>query len=97
MKLLISLFILKSSLAMAAGDLIPLKGTLKSFDKKTAKIVNLTGTYEVPVEYFSDLKKMEVGSEVILSLDESQNKNLIFTPPQEIEVKQNSPKKSGSN
>lgn len=85
------LFIIFSLLAVnctfAASKALPIRGLLISFDKKYAKVANLTGEYSIPVEYFSNLKKISLGSEVEVSLDEAQGKKVKFSPPPIAELK----------
>ncbi|GEM_PF-5581837 len=71
---------------IAAATLLPLKGRLVSYDKKFAIISNLQGTFVVPIEFFSNIKKIAVGSDIELTLDAKQNERVEFTPPTVIQV-----------
>ncbi len=85
--LIFAIALMSQSFSFAASTLLPIKGKLSAYDKKYASVSNLNGTYEIPVEYFSDIKKISIGSDVEISLDENQNKKVKFTAPKEHIIK----------
>lgn len=57
-----------STVTFSASQGSLLKGSLRGYDTEYATIINETGTYKVPVEYFSNVKKIALGSAVSLQL-----------------------------
>lgn len=88
MKTFITL-LLFSCLSNAAAVIQPLSGVLSSYDKKFATIVNTQGSYQVPVEFFSKIEAISLGSHIALSLDETQYKKIKFKAPTLYKVGQN--------
>lgn len=81
MKILILTILCFARLSYAAMNPQPLKGTLSTYDKKFATVVNNQGSYQVPVEYFSKIESISLGSSVTLSLDEDQFKKIKYKAP----------------